>query len=310
MTKGRKSMKLKLFLNRAYVYRYLVYLRHKYMVERYPKHEANRGYRSHFYKKIDFDNPKNLIEKIYWLLFNTDTSLWTHYADKFLVRDYVRKCGYESYLTKLYGKWENAKDIDFDKLPQKFILKTTNGCGSNIIVKNKNQFNIKKAKKRLNRWLSIPYGYSGAQIHYLKIKPCIIAEELLENTSEFSTSIVDYKIWCFHGVPECVLVVSNRSEKGYFLSSYDLEWNNISDISLRQPYLHNRKEEKPKSLEKMIEIAKNLSKNLPQVRVDFYDINGKPVFGEMTFTTGYGYYTEDYYLYLGSKINLDKTEVI
>ncbi|MDA3779628.1 MAG: ATP-grasp fold amidoligase family protein [Bacteroidales bacterium] len=126
---------IKKFLNKFYIYRYLAYKKHKSDVLKDPKKEADRIYSIYFKKKINWDNPKNLIEKIYWLQLNTDTSLWTKYADKYKVRNYVKKCGYEENLPKLYGKWDKPKDINFDELPNSFVLKTNNGCGSVLIVK-------------------------------------------------------------------------------------------------------------------------------------------------------------------------------
>jgi len=296
------------FLNKFYLYRYLAYRRHKYDVKNNFKNEADRCYYPFFKKKIDWEKPNDLIEKINWLQFYSDTSLWTKCADKYLVRDYVKDCGLEDALPRLYGKWDNAKDIDFNELPNSFVLKTNNGCGSNFIVKDKSELNIKSTVKKLNQWLSIPYGYSAAQLHYTRIKPCIIAEELLENKDLFSSSLVDYKIWCFHGAPECVLIVFDRKDSNYLLSLYDLEWNNITKGNFDPNYNHCSYIDipKPKSFEKMIEIATVLSKDIPQVRIDFYDIDGKLYFGEMTFTTGFGYFSKEYYEYLGSKIDLYK----
>jgi hypothetical protein len=300
-------LKLKLKLNQIYLYRHLAFKKHKYDVLKNPKKEANRIYKPFFKKEINFENPKNLIEKIFWLQFNTDTRLWTKYADKYLVRNYIKECGYEEYLPKLYGKWENPKDINFDKLPNSFVLKANNGCGTVMIVKDKVKLNYKKTRKTLKQWLSIPYGYSGAQLHYLKIKPIIIAEELLEKTDNFSKSLVDYKILCLNGKAEFIWVAYNRSQNGVDMTLYDLEWNKMPEKLISSKFFrYNSKDiNRPKSLSKMIEIAEKLSKGLPQVRVDLYDVNDKPYIGEMTFTTGFGFFTEEYYNYLGNKVDLN-----
>lgn len=298
-------MELKIIIKKKLIQVYENYIcRMLYNIN--PKISANINFRHVFKRNINWNNPKNLIEKINWLQLNSDTSLWTKCADKYLVRDYVKECGFEDALPKLYGKWDNAKDIDFEKLPNSFVLKTNNGCGTNFIVKDKSEINIKSTIKKLNQWLSIPYGYSAAQVHYTRIKPCIIAEEFLDHNSSFSSSLVDFKIWCFNGVPECILVVFDRKGSDYLLSLYDLEWNNITKGNFDPNYTHCSYLDipEPKSLGKMIEIAKVLSKDIPQVRVDFYDIDGKPYFGEMTFTTGFGYFSKEYYEYLGSKIDL------
>lgn len=160
-------------------------------------------------------------------------------------------------------------------------------------------------------WMNTVYGSVDGQLHYTKIKPCIIAEKLFVNSEDVSHALVDYKIYCFHGVPECKIVVTNREKKkDYNLSLFDLEWNNISMKSFDRNSKHFKEVnvERPQSLDTMIEAAKKLSEGFPQVRVDFYDIEGKAVFGELTFTTGYPPFSEEYFNYLGNKIDLNKAE--
>lgn len=268
----------------------------------------NAIFKKVFGRDINWEKPKNLIEKIYWLQIYSDISLWTKCADKYLVREYVTEKGCEHTLNTLYGKWDNAYDIDWEKLPESFVLKTNNSCGLVILVKSKKTLDIPATVEKLNSWLDLKYGYGDFQLHYTGIKPCIIAEKLFENKQDSEKSLVDYKIWCFHGKPECILVVYDRTKENYYLSSYDLEWNNISEKSfkLNNPHYSGVEVPKPESFDEMIECAKKLSKGFPEVRVDFYDIDGKAVFGEMTFTTGFGYYSDEYYDHLGSKIDLSK----
>ena len=294
------------------LYNFASRLKVKFIAHIYPKYLANKTYRSVFHKDIDWDNPKNLIEKIYWLQLNTDTRLWSLCADKYRVREFIKERGCSETLNKLYGKWDNANDIDFDSLPMSFVLKINNSCGQIIIVNNKEELDYKDARNKLNRWLKSEYGYEGAQLHYTRIKPCIIAEELLTDENKENTSLVDYKIWCFNGVPECILVASERTWNSngidkYSLSMFDTEWNNISNKALNDCSKHfdGKNVEKPKSLELMLNYARKLSAGFPEVRVDFYEIKGKPIFGELTFTTGYGSYKEEFYEYLGSKVILN-----
>lgn len=293
------------------IYRFASKLKLKLIAYIYPKYLANKTYKSIFHKDINWEKPKNLIEKIYWLQLNTDTSLWTLCADKYRVREFVSERGCGETLNKLYGKWDNANDIDFDSLPQSFVLKINNSCGQIIIVKNKEELDYGDTRRKLNLWLKSDYGYDGAQLHYTRIKPCIIAEELLINDKKDNSSLIDYKIWCFDGIPECILVASQRTwnDNGidkYSLSMYDTDWNNISSKALNNSGKHfdGADIERPKSLESMLEYAKILSAGFPEVRVDFYEIKDKPVFGELTFTTGYGSYKEEFYEYLGSKVTL------
>ena len=294
--KAKKSFLIRRCFNRYCAYRF----------KRNPMALANSDYRRVMGKDIDWSSPKNLIEKIYWMLFNTDTSLWSLCADKYNVRKFVEERGCGDMLNQLYGCWSRVGDIDYASLPESFVLKTSNSSGQVIIVKDKRQFNVGAANKKLNRWLHFVYGLTNAQLHYMRIEPCVIAERLLVNTASSDESLVDYKIWCFDGVPESVLVVYGRKGEDYKLSVFDLQWNNISDKTLKRtsPHFGGDCIAKPASFDKMVEAAKKLSAGFPEVRVDFYDISGNPIFGELTFSTGYSYFTDEYYDYLGSKVNI------
>lgn len=279
---------------------------------RNPQQLASKDYKRVMGRELNWENPQNLIEKIYWLIFNTDTSLWSICADKYHVRDFVKERGCANMLNNLYGYWESVEDIDYNSLPSSFVMKTTNSSGQIIVVKDKSKLDIENANKKLNRWLKFIYGLTSAQLHYMKIKPAIIVEELLENKAEPEKMLVDYKIWCFSGVPESILVVYDRNGENYKLSVFDLEWNNISERTLRTDSSHYGGNDvpKPASFDEMIVAARKLSSGFPEVRVDFYDIDGRPVFGELTFSTGYGYFTDEYYSYLGEKVDIDSVERI
>ena len=273
-----------------------------------PRIEMKRCYKKVFGFYPNIEEPKNLIEKIYWLQLNSDTSLWTLCADKYKVREYISNLGLIDYMPALYGKWDNINDINFDELPKSFVLKTNNGCGSVIIVKDKSKINISSIKTKLANWMSAKFGYSGSQLHYLNIKPCIIAEELLEQDvyqkGISPNSIIDYKIWCINGKAESILIVYNRSSKSYNLDLYDIYWDKMENcLNMNGHFEYDERIiHKPECLSEMIEIAEKISKAFHEVRVDFYVVNKKPVIGELTFTTGYGYFTLDYYNYLGSKM--------
>lgn len=284
----------------------------KYYFRKSPKLLANRDYRRILGESIDWDHPKNLIEKIYWMLFNTDTTLWSLCADKYRVREFVIERGCEDLLNNLYGKWDRVEDIDYDSLPKEFVLKTNNSCGQVILVKDKNKLNKKLVNRKIRKWLEIPYGLTNSQLHYMRIKPCVIAEELLHEGTEVKQALIDYKIWCFDGKPECILVAYDRTGCDYKLSMFDLNWNNISDRTLNKQSRHfsGANIPCPNSLGGMLDAARKLSLGFPEVRVDFYDIAGKAYFGELTFSTGYGSYTKEFYTYLGSKVHLDSLEKI
>ena len=293
-----------------FVYQYLAAYVHKFMVKLSPKREMERVYKKVFHKKPNIDKPQNLLEEIYWLQLYGDTSMWTKCADKYLVREYLHDLGMDNYLPKLYGKWESADEISFDSLPPNYILKTNNGCGTCIIVRDKDK-DYDDIRKQLKRWLIVPYGWSGAQLHYTKIKPCIIAEQLLENSPKDNiispSCLIDYKIWCFNGVPECILIVYGRQGHNAKLALYDTQWNLINENLVNTKTKQHSNDtiiDRPICLDEMLDVARKLSSPFKEVRVDLYVINDKPVFGELTFTTGYGYFTEEYYNYLGGKFEV------
>lgn len=261
-------------------------------------------------KKLNWDNPQDLNEKINWLKFNTDLSEWTRLSDKYRVREYLKERGREDLLVKLYGVWENAEDIDFDTLPERFVFKSNHGCGTIMLVEDKNHLDIPKVRKELNKWLKKKYGFLTVEPQYLSIKPCLIAEELLENDNPNSTSLVDYKVWCLDGKVYSIMICGNRVlDKGTELSFYDLDWNLIPDMVAGSHSMNKIIIDKPECLAELIKAAEELSKGHPEVRVDFYIVNNKIYFGEMTFTSlgGYMDYIAPKYLNeMGAKITLPK----
>lgn len=289
------------------LYRSFLIREHKYICKTDREKSVNIHFRKKFKRDVNLQNPKNLIEKIYWMAFNTDTSLWTECADKYAVRNYVEKCGWGHILNKLYGYYYDVDEVDFDTLPHEFVLKSNNACGTVLLVRDKDNLDIKKTKRILRRWLKYEFGYFAAQFHYLKIKPCIIVEEFLHDSIDHKNSLIDYKFTCFNGIPESVMVVSERKIEGdhsYLLNLYDMDWNPINDKVIA--HKNERQVQRPQSFDVMVQACMKLGKDIPYVRIDFYEIDGKPVFGEMTFTTAYDYFTDEYYDYLGSKIDLNR----
>ena len=309
------NMKLKVIrtLNRFFVYRYIAYLVHRHSCLKNPVSEINRVFYSVYGRTPDLEKPRHLIEKIAWMELYCDVSEWTLCADKYRMRDYVnaRKCG--QYLPKLYGVWNSPKNIVWSSLPKQFVLKANNGCGTVLVVKDKENYSERNIKRLLKKWLAIPYGYRGYQRHYLNISPCIIAEELLLQDKELDKlspqSIVDFKVWCFDGNVESILVTYDRTPSGLYCDLYDAEWNRLANYLQETDHIHMRPEvvfPRPACLEEMKTIASVLSKGHPQMRVDFYIVNGKPVIGELTMATGYGYFTDDYYYHMGELVDLSR----
>lgn len=234
--------------------------------------------------------PHDFYDKIIWMSLHADTSLWSKLSDKYEVRKYVtERCG-EEYLTKLYGVYDRAADIDFDVLPNQYVLKTNNGCGTNILVRSKEQENREIIKEQLAEWLAYPYGAVTGQKHYSAIIPKIIAEELLYQNDSPEDVLVDYKFHCFNGIPTYCQVMSDRKlETGgihkFNVMLYDMRWEPIPGAFKKSANLKNR--ECPIELEEMIDVSRKLSAGIPYVRVDLYQVKGGVKFGEMTFMPGF-----------------------
>ena len=294
--------------NLSHIFQELAYMVHRITLKLNPRIEMARCYHKIFGVFPNFKEPKSLIEKVYWLQLNADTSLWSLCADKYRVRDYVFEKGLGHYLNELYGVWENENDIEFAKLPSQCVLKTTNGCGQTLFYDRSIPNSDDLAKKQLGKWLRHPFGVSGGELHYLRIKPRIIAEKLIP-IPEGEVSLTDYKFWCFDGEPFCILVVYNRKDTTVNLALYDLNWNPMLQYLKSTKHAicdPNASISKPESLDEMIRLAEILSRGFPEVRVDLYEIEKKPFFGEMTFSTGFGYFTDDFYRILGDKVVLQK----
>ena len=277
-----------------------------------PIQVARLKYYYKFHRMPNFEHPTDLNEKINWMKFYGDTSKWADLADKYKVREYIESKGLADTLVKLYGKWDNANDIDWDKLPKQFVLKVNNGCGDVLICKDKDKLDIPSVVKKYNQLVSMKYGAVTGEPHYAKIKPCIIAEELLDVSKQSipSTSLIDYKVWCLNGKPYLTWCAWNRRGAcGADCGVYDNDWNYRPDYSIFTEHYNesNIRLPKPKNLEKMYEIASKLSEEFPIPRVDLYEVDGHIYFGELTFTSLGGfmdYFTPEVLLDMGKKVKL------
>lgn len=254
--------------------------------------------RQKFFYKLhhwpDFEHPKDINEKINWLKFYGDTSLWPLLADKYRVRDYIKACGLEDNLVPLIGKWDIVEEINWELLPQQFVMKCNNGSGDVVVCTNKHTIDKEFTLKHFRKTLQSPYGTLTGEEHYKYIKPCIIAEELLDGSTQpnKSQSLVDYKIWSFNGKPEFIVCYSNRHNKYYCeIGVYDLNWYAHPEyLSYSSHYIPEHKlMPKPACLNDMLHIASILSKGHPQMRVDLYEVNGHIYIGELTLTSSGGY---------------------
>ncbi len=237
---------------------------------------------------INWKNPSNLLEYLVGESFKAaeDPERLEFYgtlADKIAVRDYVAERVGEQALTKIYGVWSKPDEIDFDSLPVPCVIKTNNGCATNIIIRRREELKPDEIRRKLRRWLYFPYGAITGQPHYSTIKPGILCEEFLKQEAGGDTLPYDYKFFCFEGEPRFILFYSGRIPNHHITYNlvYDTDWNPMKGV-----VNHPAPEEaaRPETLEKMVDMARKLSKGLPFARVDFYSIGSRPVFGEITLT--------------------------
>lgn len=222
-------------------------------------------------------------------------------VDKYAVREYITSKGYADTLNELYGVYDNVEDIDFDSLPYQFVMKMNNACGRNYICLDKSACNWNEVKKMFAEWLTeVDLGWTTGEWQYALIKPRIIIEKYLKDLGE--TSLIDYKIHVIKGKCRNILVCYNRefatAEKQgtVSLDNYSLEWERTDDI-LSTCHPKRQIVQKPKQLDKMLQMAADCSKEFAYCRFDLYEIDGNIVFGEMTFTPHgnvLDYYSDDY----------------
>lgn len=228
---------------------------------------------------LNLNTPQSFNEKLNYLKALPLNAEHTMLADKVLVRDYIKQTIGEKYLIPVLGVYKQPEEIDFDKLPQSFILKTNHGSGWNLICKDKSVFNKNKAIKLFKRWLSFNAYFLSREKQYKSIKPLILCEQLLKY------EIYDYKFFCFDGKPEFVQVDIDRftNHKRVF---FDMKWGK-QPFSIRYE-IFEKTIPKPPHLEEMISVSCTLSKNLKFCRVDLYVHDNKVYFGEITLIPGGG----------------------
>ena len=201
----------------------------------------------------------------------------TRLADKYLVRDWIKEKIGEEYLVPLLGVWDSFDEIDFDKLPNRFVLKCNHGSGMNILVRDKASFDHTEARKKIESWMQMNFACNSMEMQYRDIPHKIIAEEYL------SDSIKDYRFYCFSGTPCQVWVDLYSGTPDHVRSIYDMEWNKL-DLRCTWPDGGEILAEKPRNFEKMKELAAVLSKKFSFVRVDLFEVDSRIYMGEMTFT--------------------------
>ncbi len=240
-------------------------------------------------KFINFKNPKGFNEKLQWLKVNDKNNEYSRLVDKFAVRGHIAETLGEEYLFPLLGKWESFDEIDFDALPDQFVLKCNHDSGSTKVIKDKSkltQSDLEEMKKFFTYKLRHDFFYAGREYPYKGIKPYIIAEKLMIDEKAPENSIDDYKFYCFNGEPKMMLMVTDRDTDCRF-DFYDMDFNHL-DVKRHCPN-SDKPIEKPKMFDEMKEIATRFAKDKKFVRIDLYELGGKIYFGEYTFFAGGGF---------------------
>ncbi len=236
-------------------------------------------------KKLNLNNPIGFNEKLNWLKINNIHNEYTQLVDKLAVRDYIsEKIGAE-YLFPLLGHWERFEDIDFDSLPDKFVLKCNHDSGSVKLVRDKGSIDRKQFSEFFAGRLKMNPYTIGREYPYRNVKPCIIAEKYMEAPG--GKSINDYKFFCFDGKPEIMFVATDRDVDVKF-DFYDMDFNHLDIYNIHEN--SGKPIEKPSCFDEMKELCEKLTKGMKFVRLDFYEIDGQVYFGEFTFFHGGGFW--------------------
>lgn len=266
-------------------------------------------YKLEMNQKLNLKEPKTFNEKLQWLKLYDRKPEYTKMVDKYEAKKYVADIIGEEYIIPTLGVWDKFEDIDFTKLPNQFVLKPTHASGNVFICKNKDEIDYKKLKKTVQKWLKRNYYLVHREWPYKNVKPRIIAEEYMEDQIG---ELIDYKVYAFNGQCDYVMVCFDRIKGETKFIYYDRNWNIKKEFSKDGiKYGDTIKIEKPKNLDKMFEFAEILSKNIPFVRVDFYESNGNLYFGELTFYPSAGFdntRTKDCQEYLDKELKIGESK--
>ena len=244
-------------------------------------------YRSVFNEKLNLDNPHNFNEKIQWLKLHDRHPIYMDMVDKYVAKDFVAKKIGKNHIIETYGVWDCFEDIDFDLLPNQFVLKCTHDSAGYIICRNKDELDFESAQKKITKCLNRNFYYVGREWPYKNIKPRVIAEKYMEDHTLHE--LRDYKFFTFNGVPKIMHVVSNRqntAEETYG-DFFDMDFNHL-DLTMGHPNAP-KCPEIPRNFEKMKKFARILAEGTIHLRVDFYEVDGDLYFGELTFYQDSGF---------------------
>ncbi len=239
-------------------------------------------YRARMHKKLNLKDPKTFNEKLQWLKLYDRKPIYSAMVDKHGAKEYVAEKIGEEYIIPTLGVWDKFEDIDFDKLPDQFVLKCTHDSGGLVICRDKSTLNIERAKVKINKCLKKNYFWSGREWPYKNVKPRILAETYIE--PEEGKSMTDYKFYCFHGEPKFLYVSEGLEDHSTAKISFvTLDWT-FTEFQRKDFKMHESLPEKPKTFDKMIEVARELSKGHRFLRVDLYENKNQILFSELTFS--------------------------
>lgn len=263
-------------------------------------------YKYHMKKKLNLKNPKTFNEKLQWLKLYDRKDIYTKMVDKYEAKKYVSDILSEEYIIPTIGVYDSFDEIDFEKLPEQFVMKCTHDSGGLVICKDKKTFDIEKARNKITKCLKRNYYYFSREWPYKNVKPRIIIEKYMSDSKQ--KVLKDYKFYCFNGIPKYLYVSEGLdNHKTAKISFFDMDFN-FAPFKRKDYEPFQEKPEKPVNFANMIELAKILSKDIKFLRVDFYEINNKIYFSELTFSPCAGYMPfdpEEYDYKLGQMINLD-----
>ena len=261
-------------------------------------------YRMRLGKWPNLKNPKSYNEKLQWIKLYDRRPEYSTMVDKYEVKKYIADRIGEEYIIPTLGVWDKFDQIDFDKLPDQFVLKCTHDSGGLVICQDKSKLDMEAARKKIENSLKDNYFWNSREWPYKNVKPRIIAEKYM--VDESGVELKDYKLFTFNGVPKYIEVDFDRYLGGHKRNLYTLDWEYMN-VRNKHPNAPEVKIEKPECLEQLIELSKKLSEGIPHVRTDFYVINGKIYFGELTFFHGSGMQTfqpESFEMEMGSWLTL------
>ncbi len=239
-----------------------------------------------FGKELDLDNPKTFNEKLQWLKLYDRKPEYTMMVDKYEVKNYIAQKIGKEYVIPTLGVFDSFEEIDFDKLPDKFVIKCTHDSGGLVVCRDKSRLNKKDVKRKISKCLKKNFFWSGREWPYKDVRPRIMIEEYMSD--ELQKELVDYKFYCFNGEPKFLYVSEGLEDHSTArISFFDMDFK-MCEFGRNDYKKFEVLPKKPTKMQEMIKIAKQLSKGISFVRVDLYEIRGRIYFGELTFTPNAG----------------------